>query len=293
MARPATFEELGFAQRQRLQYIESVVCWEGSVRRQRVSKLFGVTANHITTDFRRYKKICQGNIRYDEESRTYRPGRNFRPRISSGSPEEYLALLRTYVESRSVAVLPAIGGELAAATLPTPGWRIDRDALRNITLALKAGTGLEVLYQSLRKPDPEPRLIWPHTLVYAGPRWHLRAYDRQRETFRDFVLQRLTSVKPKDEAPPVPASKDVNWVTELTLEVVPNPVLSEHQRAVIGNEYGMDRNGKRWVWPVKLRRCLVPYFIHWNRLDLANPKAPIVLDNPEKYKDMQFGRDES
>lgn len=292
MTGEAGLQKLKFAQRQRLQYIESVVCWEGSVRRQHVAKVFGVTPNHITTDFRRYKQFCSGNIRYDEGARIYRPGRNFRPRISSGSAEEYLMLLRAYAETRSAAVLPVIGSsELPAEALPTPPFRMDRDLLRRITLAVSEGRGLEVLYQSLREPDPKVRTIWPHTMIYAGSRWHLRAYDSKREDFRDFVLQRLTSVTAKRELSPVAPAKDAGWTTQVTVEIIPNPGLTEPQKEVIANEYGMTRQGKRWTWSVKLRQCMVRYFIVLNRLDSTGAKSPVVLADAAKYKDMLFGAD--
>jgi predicted DNA-binding transcriptional regulator YafY len=257
-----------------------------------VATVFGVTPNHITTDFRRYKRFCRGNIRYDEEARVYRPGRNFRPRISTGSAEEYLTLLRAYAETRSDAVLPVIGSsELPAEALPAPPFRMDRDVLRRITLAVREETGLEVLYQSLRETDPKVRTIWPHTLVYAGNRWHVRAFDSKRQLFRDFVLQRLTSVTPKRQKSPVPSKQDEGWTTRVTVEVIPNPMLSETQKKVIANEYGMERQDKRWVWAVELRRCMVRYFIFLNRLDSTNAKSSVVLADPSKFKDMRFGAD--
>ena len=40
-------------------------------------------------------------------------------------------------------------------------------------------------------PNVEIRLIAPHTLVYTGMRWHVRAYCEKNGQYRDFVLSRL------------------------------------------------------------------------------------------------------
>lgn len=40
----------------------------------------------------------------------------------------------------------------------------------------------------------EIRLIAPHTLIYTGMRWHVRACCEKNRQYRDFVLSRLRGV---------------------------------------------------------------------------------------------------
>jgi predicted DNA-binding transcriptional regulator YafY len=50
---------------------------------------------------------------------------------------------------------------------------------------------ISVEYVPLAKPIPETRLIAPHTLIYTGMRWHVRAYCEKNRMYRDFVLSPL------------------------------------------------------------------------------------------------------
>lgn len=271
-----------FAQRQRLQFIESVAYWEGLVGRPSVSELFGVSENHITRDFALYRKLFPGNLDYDVSARAYRPSKGFKPKISAGSAEEYLALLRAYFDTRSVSVLPVLGNGVGAACLPPPIAPLDKDVLREITRALRQNRGAAISYQSLTSPNPATREIWPHALVFAGVRWHVRGYDTKRKKFIDVVLHRIISAKPIDRPCPVPVDEDWDWHAEVEIDIRPSKSLSSSQKKVIAKEYGMVEIDGSWTWRVTLRRCLVAYFLKWLRLDLPEDESyPVVLADPD------------
>src|SRR5258708_258581 len=92
---------LPFAQQQRLYFIESLIQWEGSVRRQRVSDAFRVNANHISKDIAKYQELFPGNIQYSLNEKAYLPGKKFKPRLTSGDAAEYLSLLQAYADGGS------------------------------------------------------------------------------------------------------------------------------------------------------------------------------------------------
>jgi predicted DNA-binding transcriptional regulator YafY len=286
-------ENLNYAQRQRLQFIESVALWEGIVGRQRVSRIFDVSENHITRDFALYRKSFPGNLDYDVSARAYRPGKGFKPHIGSGSPEEYLALLRAHLETHSVAILPGIGqGDVAAVCLPAPNAPLNDKVLREITRALHQGHGVKVKYQSLRSPAPVERVIWPHALVFAGVRWHIRAYDSKHGHFGDFTLHRILSATPVPDTTPVSVDRDVDWHEVINIDIRLADTLTDTQKDVLIKEYGMELIGKKWVWRVPLKRCLVSYFLRWLRLDLSETKSyPICLVDPGLAKTFRFDDD--
>lgn len=268
-------DSLCHAQRQRLTFIESVAFWEGAVDRPRVSGAFNVSENHVTKDFRLYKEAWPENIRYDESSRVYRPSRKFKPRISTGSPDEYLALLRTSAEQRGLMPAVAPGSSVVADALPQPLGRLDATTLNAVTRAISSKRGLEIKYQSINSPQPTTRRIWPHALVFGGTRWHFRAFDEQREAFIDLVLHRILSVQPIEE--PQPSDEgDTAWERFVDLEVVPSRSLTPSQAAVVATEYGMVKAGREWVWKVKLRECMAGYFIRLHRLDLERDDERLI-----------------
>jgi hypothetical protein len=271
-----TLDNLGFSQRQRLTFIESVAYWEGAVDRPRVSRVFNVSGNHVTKDFRLYKDTFPGNIKYDERSRVYRPLPTFKPRIGKGSAEEYLALHRTFTDGDKSATVPAMAGMVAADAVPQPKGKLESAVLNTITRAISSRTGLAVTYQSLRNGKPRERRIWPHALVFGGTRWHARVFDESEAKFIDLVLQRFIRAKPIEMSAPVEVDQDVEWNTFVSLDARPNRAFTPSQAEVVAQEFGMKQVGRQWIWQVRLRQCLAQYFIYLYRLDLADDPRRLI-----------------
>lgn len=274
-------EKIGFAQRQRLTYIESVAYWEGRIDRPRVCGAFNVSENHVTKDFRLYKDAFPGNIRYDETARAYLALPRFKPRIGKGSPEEYLALLRSQAEFGDGTVLSPETSGIHVDVVPALKSRLAPTILNAVTRAISAKTGLTISYQSRNRSDPASRRVWPHALVFSGTRWHARAWDDERQTFIDLVLQRILSAAPLRKPAPCGPEFDAEWTKWVDIEVIPSKQLSAGQAAVIAQEFGMSPAGRGWVWKVRLRQCLAGYFIYLHRLDLkSDPQRLIELRDP-------------
>jgi hypothetical protein len=283
-------ESFGYAQRQRLQYIESVAYWEGMVDRPRVSRIFELSENHITKDFTIYRKAFPDNLAYDPSARAYRPGRDFEPKIASGSGEEYLAMLRAFQESKSATLLPPIGNGVTTVGLPIPSGTINPKVLREMTRALSQRMGLRISYQSFSNPEPTEREVWPHALVFAGLRWHVRAYDCLREDFVDLVLLRILDAKPLNQASTVLVQNDLNWNAIETVEIRIQPDLSDTQKMIVAAEYGMHKENKiGWVCRCEVRRSLLGYLLIALRLDdRSEPHPHICLADSELATRFRF-----
>ncbi len=253
--------EVAFSQRQRLQFIESIAFWEGSIDRPRVARVFGVSENHITKDFGLYRERFPGNLDYDLSKRSYRPGKKFKQRFSSGSAEEYLALLRASHEGIASTLVSTIGEGVLAELLPIPMGKVNAAVLKEITRALHCGMGVRVVYQSLQTLDTTQREVWPHALVFAGSRWHVRVFDSRYEDFIDLVLQRILGIQPTLNPAPKSAALDEKWNRRMTVSIQPRPELPPLQQEVIALEFGMEKIENEWRWVGKIRECLVPYFL--------------------------------
>lgn len=292
--------DLSFAQKQRLQFIEARLIWDGSVRRSQVCELFDVTPNHLSRDFRRYRHHHAHGLEYDVEKKAYTRGRDFKPLLASGSAEEYLSLLQAYSTSKSTAVVPALGQVAAAESITHPTGSIDPDTLRLMMLALREGSGLALTYQSLNEPEPVPRTLWPHTLVFNGDRWHARAFDGRHNEFRDFVLARCSDANLDPSAAASAASEDSDWHETLPVEVIPAARLSASQKSVVAREFGMTTDGDgEFVWSSPIRKCLVSYFLYRHRLERGGSTTEqvpgqhpyLALKNPQLATAYRFGGD--
>jgi hypothetical protein len=287
-------QPLPFAQQQRLRFIESMVLWEGTVQRQRVCDVFKVNPNHVTRDIQTYKKQYPKSLEYNPSVRAYEPGAKFAPRLASGDPAEYLALLYAYAESHSVAMLPVLGGDgQLVETIPKPKHAVDQQVLRGVVQATRHGKGIRVTYNSMNSDKPKPRTLWPHALVHTGLRWHIRAYDDLRSEFRNFAIQRIGNIEVIEDSAMVPIEQDRDWHEKVLVEVVPNPKLNKHQQDIVALEYGMAKGAHGRSWSEDIRRCLVGYFAVHYRLDLQEGDdplhSPLVIRNLTQVKPYLFG----
>ncbi|WIH05135.1 WYL domain-containing protein [Xanthomonas translucens pv. graminis] len=276
---------------QRFRFIETCLLWEGRIRRRAVSEAFKLSDNHVTREITKYRKKHSKNLVYDAEKRTWRISPKFVAAYATGDVDEYLTLLHAYALSGDRLVMLRSGPPVVAETLPQSVGKIERAVLREIIVALKSGHGARVRYQSFSEADPAERTLYPHALVFANGRWHVRAYDDRKERFGDFVLTRIIKAKSFTDPAPHPPSADVGWQEKVTVHVVPTSSLSASQHDAIVREYGMRQKGGVTSWAVPLRTCLVKYFLQAHRLDLPDKHANhrrIALLDPKVASDYAF-----
>lgn len=275
------------SQRERLRFVESTLLWEGEIQRSRVSAVFGVVPNHVTKDFREYEAAFPQSLTFEPRRRFYIPGPAFKPRFASDDPHEYLALQLASSQIRSAAVVPLVGVQLPVQGLPVPSHGVRRQSLSCVVQAIRSATALEMIYHSMTTTEPTKRRIWPHALIHTGSWWHLRAFDSRSEEFRNFALQRIEQPKSLADPSPQPSDQDRQWHAESVLEVIPHPALNDHQKKVITREFGMTSEGGQPLWQVRIRNCLVGYFVTHYGLDLPNAQPPrhvLTLRNRDELK---------
>ena len=145
-------------------------------------------------------------------------------------------------------------------------------------------------YVSVNHPDREGRIIVPHTLVYSGLRWHVRAWCEKNAAYRDFVLSRFRGVPDIMEASVHGVDGDTEWNQYVTVRIVADPRLAPEQREVIETDYGM-RDG---VLEIPTRARLVPYVLRLLHIEPGaredDPAAQqIVVENHAELQAWMFG----
>lgn len=285
---------LPHSREQRFRFIEALALWEGAVQRKQISDAFGVAPNHVTNDLRIYDKSHPKNIQFDPRKRAYIPKETFKPAYISTDPSEYLSLLYAHTESKSEAALANIGGQrISSEIIPNPSHGLKTNTVQRIIKAIRSEVGVEVTYNSMSSPNPTKRIIWPHSFFHTGFRWQVRAYDDHRNEFRDFVIQRVSTIRPCEKHAPVSKDEDYEWNTYITVELAPNPNLSDHQKKIVASDYDMSRKKEDYIWSLELRKCLFPYFAVRYNISRENNHTPInqypvVLKNYEHLKDLFF-----
>jgi predicted DNA-binding transcriptional regulator YafY len=144
-------------------------------------------------------------------------------------------------------------------------------------------------YVSINNPDREGRIIIPHTLVYTGLRWHVRAWCEKNLEYRDFVLSRFRDIPEILDESEHGVEGDADWNTLVSIRIVPDPRLERAQREVIEVDYGMVDG----ALDIPTRARLVPYVLQLLHVDPGEPAEDptaqqIVVENRADLKTWLF-----
>jgi len=264
----------------RYRLIEIVAQWEGRLTTNHLCNSFGIGRQQASKDINAYiSDIAPGNLEYDRQLRGYKPTAAFKPVLTSGIADEYLHVLdRNQDISHTFEGLDL--GVAHTSVLQVPTRHVEPEILRAIIQASREQRRLEIAYLSLSSPIAEERIIDPHTLVFTGLRWHVRAYCEKNRSFRDFVLSRFRGTPEIMDKALVSAEEDERWQTRINIILTPDTRLSEAQSDIIAADYGMSNR----ELSISTRASLVEYALQALNVDPrkieAKPEAQqIVVKN--------------
>ena len=286
MKRKQSIEQVRWDLALRYRLIETVAWWEGRLTTGHLIQSFGISRQQASKDINTYiNEHAPKNLTYDKQIKGYVPSKVFKPLFIDDSASAYLHLLY-----QNNARAPHIEGlALAYAhtkVLEVPDRSINAEILRPLLKACRDHLRLDIDYVSLNSPEPEGRTIAPHTLVYTGMRWHVRAYCEKNREYRDFVLSRLRGVPDiREDETENGIDGDEVWNTEVAVIIKPDGRLNKAQQAIIEVDFGMT-DGQLVV---PSRRALVMYVLQRYQIDPKNlnpnPDAQqIVVANLKELK---------
>ena len=282
--RPQRVESLSHAQRERLAYIDFRLYFMGEVGRPDLASRFGVAPAAATRDLALYREVAPQNIEFDGSNKIYRIGKAFTPLFDHAPQRVLSALSLGFGDGVNGESLPMLPCESPAA-LSSPRM----DVLAPICRAIHAKRPVAIRYHSMSSGESE-RVIVPFALVDTGLRWHIRAFDRKRGEFRDFVVTRIEAPTLVDEEPKANErpDNDIQWTRIVELDFVPHPRLARPE--IIKMDYGMTDGSIR----MRVRAAVAGYMLlRWSvdcssdhslkdeqyRLWLSDPLALYGVEN--------------
>lgn len=248
-------EELNYAQRERLAYIDFCLEYQGQIARADLIQRFKTGLASCSRDLALYKELAPDNAVLKHETKRYFRAKKFLP-IFKHDPESILkALSRGFGDGISQSLEPS-SICFDAIRLIHP----DSNIIGSIMRSIHGGTALKCEYESLSSGTTDREIV-PHAIVNNGHRWHVRAYDRKTSSFKDFVCTRFSKAEVIDNtitSKEMPEA-DLAWHNIVALELIPHPNI-KHKKA-IEMDYGMT-NG---VLTLEVREALVGYLLRqWN-----------------------------
>ena len=264
----------------RYRYIELIALWEGRLTTRQLCDTFSIGRQQANKDLSNYRRgLTCGDLIYDAVAKHYCPSDDFAPTVTKGLASEYLQMAAQQSDVQQIlGDLPVASANVEVIAAPLR--EVPARLLRPIIRAMAESRRIDVDYVSLNNPDREGRIIVPHTLVWTGYRWHVRAWCEKNQDFRDFVLSRFSGDADLMDESHHTEADDKAWQTHITLEITPDDRLKPDQQDVIAHDYGMTEGQLTLV----VRAKLAPYLLQLLNLhvgkQLEDPRAQqIVLAN--------------
>ena len=263
-------DKIGQAQQERLFYIDFKLRFLGLINRTDLVSRFGIKAAAATRDLAQYKEIAPNNLIYDTKAKRYIQSDDFKPVFAYSGEQALAALCHGLGDDHVCAHTGLISAE-APTQLNTPNL----DILAAVSKAIYQQKILTIDYHSLSSGWSKRDII-PFALVDNGSRWHIRAFDRKRERFGDFVINRIIAASLYDgDIPNVQIREaDIQWNRIVEMHIVPHPCLAHPEAIAI--EYGMGQG----VLKAKVRAAVAGYVLRrWN-VDCTHDHSLSGLEHP-------------
>ena len=277
---------------QRLPLLELLLTWEGRLNRSRVCEIFGIGQVRASQWIREIRDLHPDWMLWESKSRSYYATPDAYKLYSAVSQAHISESLSRYLSMVGLPYASAMDDGDGAMWSATPSITAPSPkAFASLGHAIRQAKAVDIEYMSLSEPVPHRRIIYPHSLVLAGHRWHVRAYSETNQEFRDYALGRIREVKPSARPADRTRLDDPDWNTKVKVRLVAHPELSSEQARVIQTEYFNGTASRVET----CRAALVPYFIQDVRaaMDTEIQRVPdyqIAVENKEEVAPWVFGR---
>lgn len=245
----AQLDDLSQGQRERLSFVEFKAYFCADLSRADIERRFGVKPAATARDLATYRRLAPQNLIYDPAQRRYATTDHFSP-LFEHTAERVLTWFRSgFGDGLDIKLRRSVPCE-TASDLVKP----DLETLAVLTRAITNKRQVKVSYLSVAS-GASTKTLSPLALADTGLRWHLRAYDCERERFADFSLTRIVKAKNLNKAIPEAEKieSDAQWARIVRLEMVPHPGL-KHPKAVEA-DFRMEKG----MFSIDMRAPMVGY----------------------------------
>jgi hypothetical protein len=242
-------------QQERLSHIDFRAYFLSEVGRGDLVARFGIGEAAATRDITLYRELAPSNLEYDTKIRSYVKSKSFQPLFVFSPAQALAALSQGFGEDFIGSHKPMVRCE-TPAELNRPLLAV----LAVLTQAIYHKKVVKILYRSLQSGLTEREIV-PFVLVNNGLRWHVRAFDRNRQAFIDLVVTRIADPviiddEPKDREL---SEADIQWNRIVEMNLVAHPSLAHTE--TIEMDYAM----KDGVLKVNVRAAAAGYVLRrWN-----------------------------
>ncbi|NLQ18783.1 WYL domain-containing protein [Marinomonas sp. M1K-6] len=253
---------------QRYWMIELLAFWEGQINTKPLMKSFGLTRQSVSPLFKQYQEATGNDFVYDNKRKAYQITDQFKPHYIDQTVDEYF----DWLNYGKIPTFPNTAIESTQHRIEALARFVSPQVMRPLLKAVKDKTAVDCEYLSVSSSDPQGRLLYPHSFVKTAGRWHVRAYCDMRQHYLDFVLSRFQQVDYDGKTSEHTEQQDTLWSTQVMLVLAPDSRLTDKQKQVLENDYGMTDGQLNII----TRAALVKY-----TLDDLQIKTKMLEANPQ------------
>jgi hypothetical protein len=252
----ALLSDLPKSQVDRLTFIDFKLFFLGEIRRIDLQDRFETGAAGATRDLAMYKEVAPENMDFDGSNKVYRPSKAFRPVFEHSAQRALTSLSQGFGEVDVDRREP-----LVRCDFPMPLSVPKVEVLAAVSRAIYRGVALRVAYTSNTSGASEREIV-PFAFVDNGLRWHVRAYDRKSNMFKDFMLSRMAKTELLEDSPAraeETPEHDIQWSRLIELELMVHPKVKRPE--LIAQDYNIQDGVRR----MRVRATNAGYLLRlWN-----------------------------
>ncbi|AIS56988.1 WYL domain-containing protein [Vibrio coralliilyticus] len=278
-------KDIKWDQQVRFRLIEIIAQWEGRLTTNHLCAAFRIGRQQASRDINKYISLTdREQLVLDMTIKGYRPADDFKPFFTRGTVNEYLTMLHQQHKNEETFEFFS-WGEAQSTILNVPDRGVSPKIVRGLIAAARANLRVDIDYVSLSTPEIRGRIIAPHSLIYDGIRWHIRAYCEEKKQYRDFVLSRFRSEPDLMDRSPNTREHDGDWNQKVEVTITPNPHLSDKQQRIVAEDYAM----KDRKLTIVTRKALAHYYLR--RMGVTLDET-LLKELPEVYQLTAFSEQE-
>ncbi len=245
----------------RFAFIKNIVGWEGQINATHIMEKFQLTRQAARTVLQQYRDHFPDHLNYDASNRAFLATKAFDDgfinSLSTHSFEQYLAIIAADINVQIDAHSTFIH------EVEAPLRNINPLQVRPILRAIREKLAIDIGYISLTSPDYLDRIIQPHSLIFDGLRWHVRAYCNKNQSYRDFTLSRFNGVAHFEGKATNFEEQDELWNQIVDIVIEADPRFSDQEKRIIEQDFQIQDGQKT----IPTRAALVNYALRRLRID--------------------------
>jgi len=221
-----TFDDLKYAQRERLSYLDQCLAWRGMANRRNLIDRFGVSTAQAALDFKAYlERAKETPPNYDAVLKTYLAAPGHKSLFPNSLYQDWTRIISDSGPDRF--------DELPKLNRPS-----DPATMSKLYRAIAEKRAVQIQYTSMTTGEDNGQWIAPTRFASDGERIHVRAFSFKHNEYRDYVPVRIgVGSSFETRALEGELSRDIDWETIARIHLVPKVGLTEEQIKIVRREY--------------------------------------------------------